>query len=332
VALTVAVPIAWFLEGGVWSLVWGYLAGNAAGALILVIGGWWSGHTRPLFRFRRADLAGYLGFGLYRTGAMSANFFNLRVAQLFVGALLGAQALGYYSVATNLVLQPVQKLNPVLTRVAFPIFSEIQDDVARLRRGYLQMVHLLMLLSAPVLIGVAAVAPTAVPLLLGERWTEAVPLVQVLAFYALLRSLGNAGGSLLMARGWVSWSFYWNVVMLLVIPPVVFLASLGGDVIYVAWSLVVVQVLLFLVSYRVSARNLSESWLVPYVKAAGVPVLLAGVMGVVVLGVGMLLVGLPEAARLTFQVLAGVLSYAALAWVFQGEYLRSVLKLVRARS
>lgn len=332
IALAVAVPSAWLFDQGVWSLVWGYLSGTSVGTIILVVSGWWNGTTRPLFHFHRKDLAGYLGFGLYRTGAMSVNFFNLRVAQLFVGTLLGAQALGYYSVATNLVLQPAQKLNLVLARVAFPVLSLVQDDVARLRRGYLEMIYLLMFMSAPILIGAAVVAPTAVPFLMGEQWVEAVPLVQVLAFYALLRSLGGAGGSLLMACGRANWGFYWNVVLLLVIPPVVYLASRTGDVLYVALSLVVVQALLSLAFYCVFVRNLIGPCFVPYVRAAGVPVLLAGAMGAVVLATGAMLGDLPAALLLGAQVLIGVVSYTGLMWLFRRKDLRNIARMTLARS
>lgn len=329
VSLLVSVVVAVVLDAGVWSLVWGYLAGQAAGAAILVVSGWREGSTRPLLRLRRADMAGYLGFGLYRTGAMSINFFTSRVAQLFVGVLLGTQALGLYSVATNLVLQPILKLNPVLTRVAFPVFSAVQDDVGRLRRGYLEMVRLLMFVSAPLLVGGAAVAPVAVPLLLGEQWTEAVPLVQVLAFYALLRSVGNAGGSLLMARGRAAWGFYWNLAVLLVIPPAVYAASLlGGGAIHIAWALVAVQTMLFLAHYRVFVRNLIGPCFVPYIGAAGVPVLAAAAMGAVVFVVGIPLADLPNAPRLVVQVAVGALLYALLARLFLRKELRGVLSLL----
>lgn len=331
VALAVAVPSAWLLEGGVWSLVWGYLCGTAAGSAILIVCGWRAGSTRPRFHFRWADLTGYLSFGLYRTGAMSVNFLNLRVAQLFVGLLLGAQALGYYSVAANLVLQPIQRLNPVLTRVAFPVFSEVQNDVARLKRGYLRVVRLLMLLNAPALLGMAAVAPTAVPLLLGERWVAAIPLVQVLAFYALLRSLGSVSGSLLMARGRADWAFAWNVGVLLVTPPTVYLASLSGNVVYIALSLVSVQTLLSAAYYRTFSRKLIGLRFTLYVRAAGIPVLLASVMGLTVLGTGSALESSTDAVRLGVQVLVGALSYSALVWLFQREELRGLIQLLSPR-
>lgn len=332
VAVTIAVSSAWFFDQGVWSLVWGQLGGAVAGTTVLAGYGLRDASRRPRLHFDRADLAGYLSFGLYRTGAMTVNFFNQRVAQLLVGALFGAQALGYYSVATNIVVQPVQRLNPMITGVAIPVFSRVQDDTERLQRGYLEMIRLLLFVSAPILIGAAVVAPTAIPLLLGQQWTEAVPLAQALAFYALFRSLGNAAGSLLLARGKANWGFYWSLAGLAIIPALVYLASMSGDVLYVALLLVVMQVLLSFVHYLVLIRNLIGPCFGSYVRAAGVPMLLAGGMGLAVLGVGEVAAGLPDAARLGAQISAGVVSYVALLWLFQRKELYNVAKLAVARS
>ena len=63
------------------------------------------------------------------------NYFNSRIDQLVVGTLLGSQALGYYSMAFNLVLQPISRINPVLTQVAFPVLSKVLSDTVRRNRG-----------------------------------------------------------------------------------------------------------------------------------------------------------------------------------------------------
>ena len=331
VALAVAVSSAWFLEQGVWSLIWGYLAGSAAGTAILVAYGWGATGSRPMLRFRRTDLSGYLNFGLYRTGALVLNFFNTRVAQILVGALLGAQALGFYTVASSLVMRPINSLNPMLTQVGFPALSRVQDDVARVRRGYLRMVRILMFVASPVLLGVAAVAPTLVPLLLGEQWIESVPLVQVLAFYALLRCPAIATNSLLTARGKANWGFYWNLATLLVVPPVVYASSFAGDVVYIALALVVVQLPLSVVGYRVLIAKLIGPCLGAYARAVWTPVVLAGVMAAIVVAVGAVLGDLPDAARLAAQVSVGAASYLAFARLFQRKELDGFLELLLRR-
>lgn len=322
VSVVVAIVSAW-LGQGVWSLVWGSLSGTITNTVMLMAYGWHKS-VRPRFHFRWADIDGYLSFGLYRVGASSINFFNSRIDQLLIGTLLGTQALGYYSMAFQLVLQPIQKLNPVLTQVAFPVFSQIQDDIPRQKRGYFTLIRLLMFVNAPILLGLAGVAPLLVPLLFGAEWKAAVPLIQILSIYALIRSLGNAGGSLIMGRGRADWTFYWNSVLLIVIAPTIYLASLSGSVIYIALSLAMLQSLLFIAHYRVFIHNLLGPCFIQYIKAIGIPIVLAGVMNLLIIGIDPLFQNFPELAHFMAQVVVGFFSYVLLLWLFQREYIKTL--------
>ena len=65
---------------------------------------------------------------------------------------------------------PAIKINPILTRVAFPVFAKVQLDNERLKRGYLTLVWLLATTNGPILVGGAAVAGSLIPLVFGEQW------------------------------------------------------------------------------------------------------------------------------------------------------------------
>lgn len=315
---------------GVWSLVWGGLI-NVAVRTGLLIGWGWHAKWQPKLYFRWSDMHGYLSFGLYRVGAMVANHINSRADQILIGVLMGPVALGYYNIAFRLVMEPIQKISPILTSVAFPVFSIIQDDTARLKRGFFQMISFLMSVNAPVLIGMAVVAPLAVPLLIGEKWLPSIPLVQILSFYALGRSLGNAGGSLIIAKGRASWTFYWNIVLLLIIPAVVYFSSFKGEMIHIAFALVIMQVVLFFCHYRVFIRNLIGACLSEYLHAVGFPIILAFAMGAVVLICSYFIQELPAAIKLSAQISIGTIAYLALSWFFQRNLFSEVIRLFPLR-
>jgi len=309
---------------GVWSLVWGMIITRVVGTGLLIVWGW-KVKWLPTLHFKWSDMDGYLSFGLYRVGAMAANEISSRADQFLIGILMGPTSLGYYNIAFRLVMEPIQKINPILTSVAFPIFSMVQDDTMRLKRGFLQMIRVLMSVNAPLLIGIAAVAPIAVPLLLGEQWLAAIPLVQILPFYALIRSAGNAAGSLILAKGKANWSLYWNLGLLCIVPPVVYLASLMGDISYVALALVVTQAILFFCHYRIFIRNLLGACFSEYINASGKPILLAITMGVIVV-IMSLFIASTTIASLIIQVLLGILIYAGISWAFQRELYVDILK------
>lgn len=106
---------------------------------------------QPAFKFRLTGLMGYLKFGLFQMGDSTLNFFCSRADQLLVGTFLGAETLGFYSLASNLTLLPSSRINPIFTRVAFPIFAKVQDDIDRLKRGYMTVLRIVSVISAPIL-------------------------------------------------------------------------------------------------------------------------------------------------------------------------------------
>ena len=312
---------------GVWSLIWGGLS-NAAIRTVFLIAWGWHAKWRPKLYFKWSDMQGYLSFGLYRVGAMVANQLNSRADQILIGVLMGPVALGYYNIAFRLVMEPIQKISPILTNVAFPVFSIIQDDTARLKRGFFQMIRFLMSVNAPVLIGMAVVAPLAVPLLIGEKWLPSIPLVQILSFYALVRSLGNAGGSLIIAKGKANWTFYWNIALLLIIPTVVYFSSFEGEMVHIAFALVIMQVVLFFCHYRVFIRNLIGACLSEYLHVLGRPIILSLAMSAIVLSCSFFIRDLSVAITLSVQISIGVLTYLALLWFFQRDLFSEAIQLL----
>ncbi|MFH1539633.1 MAG: MOP flippase family protein [bacterium] len=331
VNLLVSLVCAWALKLEVWSLVWGQLAGAATRTTILMAHGFLKGN-RPMLHFARADLKGYLGFGLYRVGATSVNYWNTRVDQLIIGILMGPQTLGYYSVAVNIAVRPIRRLNPAIASVAYPVFSVIGDNLPRLKRGFFQMIRSISFVTSPVLIGMAAVAPVAVPLIMGAKWGPSVPLIQVLVFYALVRSISGSGGSLILARGRADWTFYWNVALLIVISTTIYAASLSGELLTMCWALLSMAMVFFFFHYLFFIRRLIGPCLAVYISAAGGPMLMAGIMGLAVVGIASTLPGGAGITLLLTQTAAGALIFSILAWLFSREDLKNIKNLFFARN
>lgn len=330
VGTLLAIMLAW--QGyGVWSLVWGVLAQTMVIALSLVRVGW-QRQMLPGFYFNYQELKPYLSFGLPLLGSNILNYFNSRIDQLVVGALLGTQALGFYSMAFNLVLQPVSRINPVLTQVAFPVLTRVRDDKLQFKRGYFRLLDLLTSINAPVLIGVAAVAPLLIPVMLGDKWLPIVPLIQVLALFSLIRSTGNAGGSLVMASGRANLAFYWNLMLFTFIPlTIVFGAKIGG-LQGVAWTLLGLQILLLFAWYYFVVRKLLGDCFSGFFESIIRPIVLTVPMAVAVVGVAPLLSALPAVVQLTVQVILGGGVYAGLYYRFRKDFVKQQLQLFFKRS
>ncbi len=317
---------AW-LGYGVWSLVWGKLVQSTVMALLLVLVGWRQ-QMLPGFCFNYTAVKPYLSFGLHLLGSSILIYFNTRIDQLIVGALLGAQALGYYSMAFSLVLQPISRINPVLTKVAFPVLVRVRDDKVRLKRGYFRMLDLLTSINAPLLVGVAAVAPLLIPVVLGDHWLPIVPLIQVLALFSLIRSFGSSGGCLVLARGRADILLYMNIVKIMFIPLVVLIGAKTGGLQGVAWTLLGLQALLLFAWYHFAVRRLLGDCFSGFIGSMIKPVIFAVPMAGAVIGIAPFLSTLPAAMQLTVQILFGGAIYVGLYFSFRKEFVKEQLQLL----
>jgi O-antigen/teichoic acid export membrane protein len=323
--LLVTIFLAW-LGYGVWALVWGQLSAATAKTVLLVRTGWqeWA----PSLRFKFEDLYGYLSFGMYQMGERTINYLNSRFDQLLIGCLLGPQSLGYYSFACNLVMQPISRINPVLTKVAFPIFAKIQGDDNRLRVGYFSVQRVLSTVNFPILVGLSAVAPLFVPVVFGNQWHPAITLVQILAFVALIRATGNPVGSLLLAKGRADVGFRWNAILMIAqIPGIAAGAYFGGSV-GVCIALLILQLCYLWLGYLLLIRRFLGPCLKAYVETIAPPFVLSIIMAIPVVLLPWILIGLSGHWTVVLQIVCGTLAYCTLTSLLQKELLTDMKRMI----
>jgi PST family polysaccharide transporter len=182
---------------GVWSLVLGSLSGYGVTAVSLLMLSPWRPH-----RSGRADQkAALLRFGVVVAILSVANNWAYSVDNLVVGRLLGATALGLYSVAFNLAMMPVSHFSGLATSVAFPAFAAIQADRERLAAAYIRCLRFSAALSFPVCAMLAVLAPQLVAVYLGPKWASAATPLRLLLAMAAARSLYMLAGSVLRSVG-----------------------------------------------------------------------------------------------------------------------------------
>lgn len=195
---------------GVYSLIWGYLISTILKTLMFVIEGFkfW----KPNFYFKISECRGYIMFGVFQMGEKCVNYLAANMDYIIIGKFLGMQQLGIYYMAYNLVIFPLQRINPVLTNVAFPLFSKKQDDNPKLCYGYTQITSLLCYVTIPILIGLAAVAPVLVPVIMGPKWMDSIIFIQILSLLGIFKSLCNPTGSIILAKGRAEIGFIFNII------------------------------------------------------------------------------------------------------------------------
>lgn len=287
-SMLVSIPLA--LAGlGLWSLVIGFLGGAAARSLVLAQAGIRS--YRPDFQFDWAATKPFVSFGAYQIGERVANFLGSRLDQVVIGSLLGPKDLGLYNLSFSLVLAPVTLINPILTRVAFPLLAKTQDELTRLKVIFFSMVRALGIITAgALLLGVIA-APAVFPRFLGSQWTSAIPIFQALCAASYFRSVSNPLGSLFLAKGRADMGFLFT---LSVIPVALVSALLGGKlggVLGVAIAMSSFHPLFWFPEYRLT-RSLVGPCAKEFFVSTCVPGLIASLaLGIAYLGPGSMRAG-----------------------------------------
>jgi O-antigen/teichoic acid export membrane protein len=86
-------------------------------------------------------------------------------------------------------------------RVTFPVFSTIQNDPERVKRGMKKALTTLVLINFPLMIGLAVVARPLVLVLLTDKWEPCVPYLQLLCLVGLMFPLHLINLNVLQAMG-----------------------------------------------------------------------------------------------------------------------------------
>lgn len=182
---------------GVWSLVYQLLSFTLINAILL----WFLSPWRPRLQFAISDIKDIFHFSAHLTGFNILNYFSRNIDQLLIGKFLGTQALGYYSLAYKIMLYPLQNISWVISKVMFPAFSKIQDDLEKVRTSYLKMVKAISLVSFPLMTGLFAVVPEFVHVVFGPKWEQLVILIRILCVCGMMQSIGTTIGNVLLSQG-----------------------------------------------------------------------------------------------------------------------------------
>jgi O-antigen/teichoic acid export membrane protein len=235
-----------FYNLGVVALVYGYLTNLAVqGALF-----WCFSPFRLMFVFPKvmSELKPYFSFGAYQTVDGTVNYFSSQFDVILVGKMFGTEVLGGYSLARQYCFRPAMVINPILTRIAFPLMSKLQNS-DKLPSIYCKLSNVLASINFPLYLTLFVFSEEFILVLFGTQWLHIVPIFRLMALWCLIRSTMNPVGSLMMAKGKVKRLLIWNLMLLFLIPTSVYIGGLFS-VEGVVIALVALQfILLILHSY-----------------------------------------------------------------------------------
>jgi PST family polysaccharide transporter len=325
IATSISLAFAGF---GVWSLVWGTIAGRAAQFILI----WYMIPYVPRLRFDIGFLRRNWRVGCSYLGNAALAFVASSVDTTTVGRVFGATQLGFYQTAFALPEELRNRLTLSLQRVLFPAYALVQSDHAAFQQGVLKSLRLLATIAIPMGVGMAVLAAPIVRTLYGESWLPVVPLLQIVAGVGVTRALQALLGDIYRAKGRPDLDFKIGLGLAPLLLSAVLIGSLCG-VAGVAVAVLLFNLILLASTYR--ALQLIE--LDPIKTLAAV---LPATMAAAIMAAGLLTLDALQvvprttvAIELIASVVIGVLLFFATLFLISRstlDELLSVWRMIRA--
>ena len=296
---------------GAWAIIWQQIAIAGVSTFLLTILSPW----RPRLVYSLASLKDLGGFGARVFGTRLLFYLNRNADNVLVGRFIGTSALGAYALAYNVMLMPFSNIAGPIQQVLFPAFARMQEDTRRIAAAWIRVNRIVGAISIPSLAGLVVVAPDFVRVVLGEQWSSAIPVIQILCWVGILQSLQRLNSAILEARDRTGTLLRYSVVVVIAS----LIAFAGG----LHWGIVGVAT-----AYAISSTIVEPyyTWLTARAIDSSVREFVAGLRGVIeasllmtaavlAVRIGLTSAGVGQTGRLLLCILVGGLVYLpACAW------------------
>jgi PST family polysaccharide transporter len=147
---------------------------------------------------RAATVRSMLRFGVPTSVGIAAGFVSRRVDNAIVSSLFGVDVVSAYNLAYNLADVPAVQVGEQIGDVLLPSFAYLRTEDRK--AALLRSTGLLALVTFPLAVGLALIAPTLVEALLRPDWRDTGPMLAVLSVLSVVRPVGWTISSYLLAR------------------------------------------------------------------------------------------------------------------------------------
>lgn len=221
---------------GVWAIVWPMVLTTPVWIIIT----WKYQSWRPpnfftLLRWQEITSFGGNLLGVELLGKIRGN-----IDYLMIGHFLGIEALGLYYFAFNAGLGISLNVINAFNSALFPYFCEVRNNLEELKDRFWTSIKKPYLIIGPLIILQSCLAPFYVPIIFGEKWQPAIPILILICLSAMPISLGANAFYLLNAVGKTHITLYWNLIFTVAFALVI-LGVIQGGIIWVAVAVLAYQ-------------------------------------------------------------------------------------------
>lgn len=207
IGLVVALVAGWY-GAGYWALVLNQLTTTLARA----VGAWSACTWRPGRPARGAGVHAMVSYGANFTGTNLMIYFTRNLDNALIGKFWGAQQLGLYAKAYQILLLPIEQIAGPVAYVAMPALSRLAGSPERYRKAYLNIIEKMAMISMPGVVFMIVTSDWLVVFLLGPQWIGTGRIFMLLGIAAVIQPVTRTCWWVFATQGRARDMFHWSLI------------------------------------------------------------------------------------------------------------------------
>lgn len=297
---------------------------TSAMAWLMLAGGW-----RPQAVLAVDETRPFLRYGIDVVGLSFFNALGQQADVIVAGRLFSPAVVGSYHPPREFGMRVMMIVNPIVTRISFPIIADAQHDRQKVATLYAQTLLMTASVNFPLYAMLGLFAHAIVEIVLGPSWLSSVPLLQAVACWCAVRSIGNPIGSLLLGIGATGLALRSSIAVSMLVLVFATAGGLLGGPLGVPASLAVLYAMLIVGFWRLLVWPSCGLGFRRYHEQLLRPATCTMVAAAVAWTAGSLVTG--SVAVLVVGGTAGCVAYLAISALVNPEWLRVMSDLVLSR-
>ncbi len=193
---------------GTWAIVWAMVLSTPVWILISL----WQHPWRPSRKFQTHHWREITNFGKNLLGIQLLSKTRSNIDYILVGQFLGVDALGLYYFAYNAGEGFTSAIVYKFMLPLFPYICAVRTQPDSFRKRYWKSFRAVLIVVTPIVLLQSLLAPIYVPIIFGERWVPAIPILILVCLSVLPDTLSWISSTLLNAIDKTHFPLYFELV------------------------------------------------------------------------------------------------------------------------
>lgn len=282
------------------------------------------------FYFSMTHSMPYVKIGAYNMGSNFMDFISRETDILIIGRIMGAETLGVYSLAKQLVLKLYGILNNIAINVLNPMMAGVQHNVPKMHEYAYRSMRLIAFVTIPVNLIIVLLAKEILHIMYGSTYVAGSWVVVFLTISLVCQAITNPAGSLQIATGQTNIGFKWSVFKAVVSTTIILvLAPFGINIL--SLGIGVLGLILLIPMWYMQLKKMISMKLVTFLNAFITPL----IAFLIVILFNLILLYFNDMQVIVWwetglRLLAGIIVFISVWLIFDKGSLTEILRVVKS--